>query len=129
MENSYEMKPFSPLLQYNNKAIPVQPWEVFAESIDTQLEKSNSKQPHTWVAGFVYIRQEELNTRLYHKYILEEGPYSLNPSQYRQTFPYQKAGQRSRRTTDWYIPKHKRTQHSRPLWRQNSCWLPYKNWI
>ena len=79
--------------------------------------------------GFIYFNQDQLKERVYHKYILKDNQYSLNPSQYRQAFSYQKARQRSCRDTDWYIPKFKRTKTSRSLWRYNTCWLPHKNWI
>ena len=91
-----EHKEKSPnLLEHSLEAIPVEPWEVVAEAISTTQETSTTTLPYTWVAGFLYIKEHQLETTLYQKYILTNNQYCLNPSQYRQAYSYQKAGQRS----------------------------------
>ena len=125
-----EHKQKSPnLLEYHTGEVTVEAWEVAREAISPGIESSTLTSDNTWVAGFLYITTKQLEIRDYQKYIIKDGKYHPNPSQYKQAFSYQKAGQRSRRDTDWYIPKFKRIQPSRFLWRHNTCWLPYKNWI
>ena len=128
-EEEHEEKSYH-LLEYCKRSIPVEPWEVVNEAIDPETEADISiRSEHTWVAGLLYINQQQIPHRLHHKFIIQNRRYKLNPSQYRQTYHYQKAGRRSQRDTDWFIPKFKTPLESRPLWRKNSVWLPYRNWI
>ena len=78
------------MLEYSTEAVPVEAWEVQREAIVPKLESGDSEVSHTWVVGFLYINKEELKVRVYHKCILKEGQYHINPSQYRQVFSCQK---------------------------------------
>lgn len=131
--NEEEHKQKSPnLFEYHQGAVPVEVWEVTRETISPDIESSTSTTSNTWVAGFIYFSTEQLKSEYspdYQKYIIKDGKYQTKPSQYRQAYSYQKAGPISRRDSDWYIPQFKKTQPSRSLWRYNTYWLLYKNWI